>query len=123
MNVGALNNYLTKLLSSRFYNTVRASGKKVLSAMPPMMEFAKRHLQGHVAYYAVSGNARHVRTYAYLIGRLLFKWLVSTRRMAVASRAVNALIICSCSFMAPFHFSSSWLERKRSACSRALTCL
>ena len=40
-----------------------------------MMEFAKRHLQGHVAYYAVSGNARHVRTYAYLIGRLLFKWL------------------------------------------------
>lgn len=50
-NVGALNNYLTKLLSSRFYNTVRASGKKVLSAMPPMMEFAKRaeeHVKGMV---------------------------------------------------------------------------
>jgi 1-deoxy-D-xylulose-5-phosphate synthase len=50
-NVGALNNYLTKLLSSRFYNTVRASGKKVLSTMPPMMEFAKRaeeHVKGMV---------------------------------------------------------------------------
>ncbi|MDP3307504.1 1-deoxy-D-xylulose-5-phosphate synthase [Methylotenera sp.] len=50
-NVGALNNYLTKLLSSRFYNKVRSSGKKVLSAMPPMMEFAKRaeeHVKGMV---------------------------------------------------------------------------
>ncbi|NOU39740.1 MAG: 1-deoxy-D-xylulose-5-phosphate synthase [Methylotenera sp.] len=50
-NVGALNNYLTKLLSSRFYNRVRSSGKKVLSALPPMMEFAKRaeeHVKGMV---------------------------------------------------------------------------
>ncbi len=51
-NVGALNKYLTKLLSSRFYNKVRSSGKKVLSAMPPpMMEFAKRaeeHVKGMV---------------------------------------------------------------------------
>ncbi len=50
-NVGALNNYLTKLLSSRFYNKVRASGKKVLSSIPPMMEFAKRaeeHVKGMV---------------------------------------------------------------------------
>lgn len=50
-NVGALNNYLTKLLSSRFYNTVRSSGKKMLSVMPPMLEFAKRaeeHVKGMV---------------------------------------------------------------------------
>jgi RNA-directed DNA polymerase len=40
-----------------------------------MMDYAKRHLQGHVAYYAVSGNARNVRTYAYLLSRSLFKWL------------------------------------------------
>ena len=40
-----------------------------------MMDYAKRHLQGHVGYYAVSGNSRQIRTYAYLIGRLLFKWL------------------------------------------------
>lgn len=50
-NVGALNNYLAKLLSSRFYGTVRTSGKKVLSALPPMMEFARRaeeHVKGMV---------------------------------------------------------------------------
>ncbi len=49
--VGALNKYLAKLLSSRFYGTVRKSGKKVLSAVPPMMEFAKRaeeHVKGMV---------------------------------------------------------------------------
>jgi len=50
-NVGALNNYLTKLLSSRFYNTVRTSGKKVFAAMPPVMAFARRaeeHVKGMV---------------------------------------------------------------------------
>jgi 1-deoxy-D-xylulose-5-phosphate synthase len=50
-NVGALNNYLAKLLSSHFYGAVRKSGKKVLSAVPPMMEFAKRaeeHVKGMV---------------------------------------------------------------------------
>jgi 1-deoxy-D-xylulose-5-phosphate synthase len=50
-NVGALNNYLARLLSSRFYGNVRMSGKKVLSAVPPMMEFAKRaeeHVKGMV---------------------------------------------------------------------------
>ncbi|HSI42748.1 MAG TPA: 1-deoxy-D-xylulose-5-phosphate synthase [Methylotenera sp.] len=51
-NVGALNNYLAKLLSSRFYGTVKTSGKKVLSALPqPMMEFARRaeeHVKGMV---------------------------------------------------------------------------
>ena len=50
-NVGALNNYLAKLLSSSFYGTVKKSGKKVLSAVPPMMEFAKRaeeHVKGMV---------------------------------------------------------------------------
>lgn len=40
-----------------------------------MMDYAKRHLRGHLAYYAVSGNARSIRTYAYRISRLLFKRL------------------------------------------------
>lgn len=40
-----------------------------------MMAYAERHLRGHVGYYAVSGNARQVRIYAYRISRLLFKWL------------------------------------------------
>jgi 1-deoxy-D-xylulose-5-phosphate synthase len=50
-NVGALNNYLAKLLSSRLYGTVRKSGKKVLSSVPHVMEFAKRaeeHVKGMV---------------------------------------------------------------------------
>lgn len=50
-NVGALNNYLAKLLSGSFYGNVRSSGKKVLSAVPPVMEFAKRaeeHVKGMV---------------------------------------------------------------------------
>jgi translation initiation factor 2 beta subunit (eIF-2beta)/eIF-5 len=40
-----------------------------------MMDYAKRHLVGHIAYYGVSGNAKQIRNYAYLISRVLFKWL------------------------------------------------
>lgn len=50
-NVGALNNYLARLLSGRFYDTVRRSGKKMLDILPPMKEFAKRaeeHAKGMV---------------------------------------------------------------------------
>lgn len=50
-NVGALNNYLAKLLSGRFYETVRERGKKVLDIVPPVKEFAKRaeeHAKGMV---------------------------------------------------------------------------
>jgi 1-deoxy-D-xylulose-5-phosphate synthase len=48
-NVGALNNYLAKLLSGRFYTTMRRSSEKVLGVMPPVLEFAKRaeeHVKG-----------------------------------------------------------------------------
>ncbi|MGQ0441839.1 MAG: 1-deoxy-D-xylulose-5-phosphate synthase [Methylophilaceae bacterium] len=51
-NVGALNNYLAKLLSGRFYDRVRQSGKKVLDIVPPVKEFAKRaeeHAKGMVS--------------------------------------------------------------------------
>jgi hypothetical protein len=40
-----------------------------------MMSYARRHLCGHLAYYAVSGNARQIRNYAYQIRRLLFRWI------------------------------------------------
>lgn len=40
-----------------------------------MMLYARRHLIGHVAYYGVSGNARQIRNYAYLISRVLYKWI------------------------------------------------
>ena len=50
-NVGALNNYLARLLSGHFYDRVRQSGKKVLEMVPPVKEFAKRaeeHAKGMV---------------------------------------------------------------------------
>jgi 1-deoxy-D-xylulose-5-phosphate synthase len=50
-NVGALNNYLAKLLSSRLYDSVRQTGKHVLDIVPPVKEFARRaeeHAKGMV---------------------------------------------------------------------------
>ena len=50
-NVGALNNYFAKLLSGRFYTTVKKRGGRVLEAIPPIRELAKRaeeHFKGMV---------------------------------------------------------------------------
>ncbi|MDD3530208.1 MAG: 1-deoxy-D-xylulose-5-phosphate synthase [Gallionellaceae bacterium] len=50
-NVGALNTYLTKLLSGRFYNAMRRGGEKVLAHIPPILELAKKaeeHVKGMV---------------------------------------------------------------------------
>ncbi len=44
--VGALSNYLTRLLSGRFYRSAREFSKQVLGAIPPVLEFAKR-VEGH----------------------------------------------------------------------------
>ena len=41
-NVGALNNYLSKLMSGRFYAATKKTAEKVLKVAPPVMEFAKR---------------------------------------------------------------------------------
>jgi 1-deoxy-D-xylulose-5-phosphate synthase len=49
--VGALNNYLAKLMSGRFYAAMRRGSEKVLKGMPPVLEFAKRaeeHMKGMV---------------------------------------------------------------------------
>ncbi|OIR15765.1 1-deoxy-D-xylulose-5-phosphate synthase [mine drainage metagenome] len=49
--VGALNNYLAKLMSGRFYAAMRRSSEKMLKGMPPVLEFAKRaeeHVKGMV---------------------------------------------------------------------------
>ena len=48
-NVGALTNRFAQLLSSRLYATVRESGKKVFSRIPPVQELARRaeeHVKG-----------------------------------------------------------------------------
>ncbi|HUW27867.1 MAG TPA: 1-deoxy-D-xylulose-5-phosphate synthase [Sulfuriferula sp.] len=50
-NVGALNNYLAKLMSGRFYAAARRAGEKVLGKVPPMLELARRteeHVKGMV---------------------------------------------------------------------------
>ncbi|HST01469.1 MAG TPA: 1-deoxy-D-xylulose-5-phosphate synthase [Usitatibacter sp.] len=41
-NVGALNNYLAKLMSGRFYAATRKTAEKVLKGSPPLKQFAKR---------------------------------------------------------------------------------
>jgi 1-deoxy-D-xylulose-5-phosphate synthase len=49
--VGAMNNYLTKILSSRFYSSMRENSKKALSNMPSVWELARRteeHMKGMV---------------------------------------------------------------------------
>jgi 1-deoxy-D-xylulose-5-phosphate synthase len=49
--VGALNNYLAKLMSGGFYTAMRRGSEKVLKGMPPVLEFAKRaeeHVKGMV---------------------------------------------------------------------------
>jgi 1-deoxy-D-xylulose-5-phosphate synthase len=50
-NVGALNNYLARLLSGRVYNTARKASERVLRAVPPAWELARRaeeHVKGMV---------------------------------------------------------------------------
>lgn len=50
-NVGALNSHLARLLTGNFFNTIRDGGKKLLSNVPPIKEFASRaeeHIKGMV---------------------------------------------------------------------------
>src|SRR4249919_777556 len=50
-NVGALNNYLARLMSGRVYTAARKAGEKVLRALPPVLDFARRaeeHVKGMV---------------------------------------------------------------------------
>jgi len=49
--VGALNNYLARLMSGRFYAAMRRGSEKMFKGMPPVLEFAKRaeeHVKGMV---------------------------------------------------------------------------
>jgi 1-deoxy-D-xylulose-5-phosphate synthase len=50
-NVGALSNYFAKVLSGQVYAHIREGGKKALSIMPPVKEWARRseeHMKGMV---------------------------------------------------------------------------
>lgn len=51
-NVGALNNHLARILSGSLYSSLRESGKKILSGVPPIKEFVKKteeHVKGLVS--------------------------------------------------------------------------
>ncbi|MBE0469491.1 MAG: 1-deoxy-D-xylulose-5-phosphate synthase [Methyloprofundus sp.] len=50
-NVGAMNNYFTKIISSRLYSSVREESKRVLSSLPAVWELARKteeHVKGMV---------------------------------------------------------------------------
>jgi 1-deoxy-D-xylulose-5-phosphate synthase len=53
--VGALNHYLAKLLSSRFYSAVRKGGEKVLGIAPGMLELA-RNFEEHMKGMLIPGT-------------------------------------------------------------------
>jgi 1-deoxy-D-xylulose-5-phosphate synthase len=53
--VGALNKYLARLLSGRTFNAARKAGEIVLSAIPSVLEFAKR-AESHVKGMIVPGT-------------------------------------------------------------------
>jgi len=49
--VGAMNNYLTRVLSSKFYSSVKKESKKALSGMPSVWELARKaeeHVKGMI---------------------------------------------------------------------------
>jgi RNA-directed DNA polymerase len=57
-----------KVLSGRLA-AVRTLGGKA------MLEYVRRHLQGHIQYFGVSGNMRSLKQHGYQVARLLYKWL------------------------------------------------
>lgn len=57
-----------KLLNERL-RRLRVEGGKA------MMDYVRRHLEGHIRYYGVSGNYRCLQCYVKAASRLLFKWL------------------------------------------------
>lgn len=54
-NVGAMNNYFTKVISSRLYSTVREESKRVLSSLPAVWELARK-TEEHVKGIVVPGT-------------------------------------------------------------------
>lgn len=54
-NVGALSNYFARILSSKFYSSVRAGSKRILDSIPSVRELAKR-TEEHVKGMLVPGT-------------------------------------------------------------------
>ena len=59
-----------------------------------MLEHVRRHLQGHIQYFGVSGNSRSLKQYGYQAARLLYKWLNrrSQRRSVAWARFLQVVV-------------------------------
>jgi len=59
-----------------------------------MLEYVRRHLQGHIQYFGVSGNSRSLKQYRYQAARLLYKWLNrrSQRRSVAWDRFLQVVV-------------------------------
>ena len=59
-----------------------------------MLEYVRRHLQGHIQYFGVSGNMRSLKQYGYQAARLLYKWLNrrSQRRSVAWNRFLQVVV-------------------------------
>ena len=68
-----------KTQRQRVRSKLKALGQRLsrlrLAGGRAMVDYARRHLEGHIQYYGVSGNTRSVRCYVYHVARVLFKWL------------------------------------------------
>ena len=68
-----------KTQRDRFRKKLKALGQRLsrlrLAGGRAMAAFVRRHLEGHIQYYGVSGNSRSLRCYVYRATRILFHWL------------------------------------------------
>lgn len=95
--------YVGRSRSGRFVVGRRTEGKRVRKKLQmlserlrqlrvqggkAMMDYFRKHLEGHIRYYGVSGNYGRLEAYVYLARRLVFKWLNrrSQRRSVIWER-------------------------------------
>lgn len=68
-----------KTQRERFRKKLKALGQRLsrlrLAGGRAMAAFVRRHLEGHIQYYGVSGNSRSLRCYVYRATHILFHWL------------------------------------------------
>jgi group II intron reverse transcriptase/maturase len=108
-NLLGLTHFVGRTRSGRFVVGHRTQGERIreklkalnvrLAALrthggKAMVAYVRRHLQGHIQYFGVSGNSRSLQQYVYQAGRLLFKWLNRrSQRRSVAWDRFNQVVV------------------------------
>ena len=68
-----------KTQRERVRKSLKALGARLkvlrVQGVRAMQEHVLAHLRGHLQYFGVTGNSRGVRTYAFHVERLLYKWM------------------------------------------------